>query len=221
MLPGDFHRGSRADLRAVAEVRALSFAGVELASDRGLLWFAAPRGCPAWIVTDAARVNAQARRVDGGRWAHLPGGQAKAWTLPGSRAPWPIGPREASAFPIVVLVEGAPDLLAAHQFILEESREGDVAAVAMLGGSNIIPDDASKLLTGKHVRIFPHADPAGQESGARWTAQLESAGCTVDTFRFAGLRQADGRPVKDLNDLASVDLDSYAARANNLERILP
>ena len=37
-------------------------------AERGLLRFAGWKDAPAWIVTDAARVNAQARRMDGKPW---------------------------------------------------------------------------------------------------------------------------------------------------------
>ena len=59
----------------------------------------------AWIITDSRRRNAQARRLDGQSWERL---GAKAWTLPGSEAAWPIGLREVSSFPAIALVEGGP-----------------------------------------------------------------------------------------------------------------
>ena len=219
LLPVGMRCGEREDLEAVAESRRLSVAGIQLASARGLVWFASPRGCRAWIVTDMARTNAQARRLDGTTWEHI--GGVKAWTLPGSRAPWPIGTREAANFPFVVMVEGAPDLLAAHHFIAAEHREHDVAAVAMLGASNNIPDDALKVFQGKHVRIFPHADPAGRLAAVVWTQQLERVGCNVDAFDFEGLRCLDGSPVNDLNDFANIAPSSYQAEATELERIMP
>ena len=224
-LPQDLRRGSRAELRAVADRRGLSVEGLELASRRGLLWFGSPRTRPdwqawhSWIVMDAERVNAQARRMDGEAWPHI--GGKKAYTLPGSRAAWPIGTGEADAFPFVALVEGGPDLLAAHHFIAAEGRENDVAAVAMLGATNNLPETALLLLANKRVRLFPHSDPAGQDAAVRWTGQLERVGCEVDAFSFEGLRRADGEPVADLNDLALVDADDFEAERNELERILP
>ncbi len=199
VLPVGLNPGSRAEIVAVAQRRNLSFEGVSLAVRRGLLFFAASREYYAWIVTDRARVNAQARRIDGAFWEHI---EAKAWTLPGSRAAWPVGTQEASELPFVALVEGAPDLLAAHHYIARERRAADVGAIAMLGASNQIPEDALKLLAGKRVRLFPHADTAGRAAAVRWTRQLEQVGCTVDAFRFDGLYRGDGLAVKDLNDLA-------------------
>lgn len=61
-----FERGSAADFTRLAQLRNLSVEGLHLASARGLLWFAELRGFDAWIVCDGARVNAQARQMDGG-----------------------------------------------------------------------------------------------------------------------------------------------------------
>ncbi len=221
VLPVGLHHGTPAELATVAGQRDLSFAGISLASARGLLWFAAPRGCASWIITDEGRVNAQARKMDGSRWPHI--GDVKAWTLLGSRASWPIGTREAVDCPFVALVEGGPDLLAACHFIMRENRESDVAAVAILGASNHIPPDALGLLTGKTVRIFPHIDPAGQgqDAALRWAGQLERAGCSVDLFSFEGLKRADGALVGDLNDFAYLDPACLAAERADLERIMP
>ena len=219
LLPSGMNPGSLEDHLAVARQRGLSVAGVQLANARGLLWFSEQRGTAAWIVTDRERINAQARRMDGGLWEHI--GDKKAWTLPGSRAAWPIGCRESEGFPFVVLVEGGPDLLAAHHFIIAEGREADVAAIAVLGASNDIPVHALKVLANKHVRIYPHVDRAGGTAAVAWAAQLERVDCTVDAFDLEGLRRVDGGTVKDLNDLAAIDPDCYEAESETLERILP
>ena len=109
-------------LRILASFRNLNMEGLQLADERGLLHFARLKHLSAWIVTDSERVNAQARRMDGGLWQHL-SEPAKAWTLPGCWASWPIGILEAQPFPYILLVEGAPDLLAAHHFTFERDRE--------------------------------------------------------------------------------------------------
>ncbi len=192
--------GSPEDFAALAKLRGLSIAGIELAAERGLLAFADTRDARAWVVTDSTRLNAQARRLDGRDWEHL--GGSKAWTLPGSRAAWPVGALESTGKRFVVLVEGGADLLAAHHLIAAEERRDDVAAVAMLGASGRIPDEALDLLKGKTVRLYPHDDPAGFAAAARWTAQLETADCDVDRIDFAGMRRGDHDMIKDLNDFA-------------------
>ena len=203
-----FRHGTRAELRQLAGLRRLSLEAVELAQARGLLHFGTVRGFPSWIVADSAGLNAQARRLDGHRWEHLDG-QPKAQTLPGSRAGWPIGTREAEAFPNIALVEGMPDLLAAFHFIHCQQRTADCTALAMLGASQRIPEDALPGLAGKRIRAFRHADDPGQQAGERWARQLEAIGAEVDFFDFHGLRQGDEFAVKDLNDLTAIHADDF------------
>ena len=208
--PPPMRRGTAADFRRLARLRNLSPEGIQLAGGRGLLWFAELRGFDSWIVTDGERLNQQARRMDGGTWAHLPD-HPKAWTLRGSWASWPIGAKEAKPFEKVALVEGGPDLLATFHFIYCEDREAEVAPVAILGAANSIPEDALQLLGGKIIRLFPHTDEAGREAAERWARQLASVGAEVDAFDFAGLHQMNGAPVGDLNDLAYISPDDFEA----------
>jgi hypothetical protein len=209
----DFAKGTAADFKQLASLRNIGREGIEWASERGLLWFVTLNQCPAWIVTDAARVNAQARRLDGQQWQHI---GAKVWTLPGAWASWPVGIRESQPFPAIALCEGGPDFLAAHYLALWEQathhakRDVQCSPVAMLGATQRILPDALPLFTRKRVRIFGHDDDAGREGVERWTAQLESVGAVVDAFNFAELWKADGKPVNDLNDSLLMDAKSYA-----------
>jgi hypothetical protein len=204
----EFTKGTLADFKQLASIRNLSREGLKLASGRGLLWFATLKNCPAWLVTDAARVNAQARRMDGKLWMHLPK-PAKAYTLPGSWASWPIGVMEVRPFRAIAFCEGGPDLLAACHFIVCESREVDCAPVAMMGARQHIHPDALPLLAGKRIRIFTHADADGTEAAKYWAEQLTRIGVVVDAFDFAGLRKVDGSPVNDLNDLTQIAPDDF------------
>ena len=188
------------DLATLAALRHVSIEGVQLMAARGLLWFATWKGQPAWVVTDDARKNAQARRMDGLPWE----GRMKAQTLPGSEATRPIGARESQQFPIVLSCEGGPDLLAAHHFIAAHGRQADVAAVCQLGASLKIHDASLPIFGGKRVRIFPHADEPGYDAAVRWTEQLVSVRAEVDAVDFEGLAMADGSPVEDLNDATRI-----------------
>jgi hypothetical protein len=122
---------------------------------------------------------------------------------------------EAQPFPAIALCEGGPDLLAALHFIACEAREAHCSPVAMLGASQRIHPDALPLFTGKRVRIYGHDDEAGRAAVELWARQLASVSADVDAFTFAGLRQVDGQPVKDLNDSTSIHTDDFEA-----ERIL-
>ena len=145
----------------------------------------------------------------------------KTHTLGGSRAGWPVGTKETEGKGFAVLVEGGPDLLAACHFIVAEGRESDVAAVAMLGACNAIPEDALLLLANKRVRIFPHVDTAGRAAAIRWCEQLERVGCEVDAFRVDGLGGNGGGAVGELNELALVDADSFESERAELTEVLP
>jgi hypothetical protein len=213
----NFNKGTAADLQLLADQRNLSVEGLELARERGLLWFATLKDCPAWIVTDSARVNAQARRMDGQEWEHI---GAKPRTLPGALASWPIGITESQNSPAIPLCEGGPDLLAAFHFIHCESRESSCAPVAMLGAAQHIHPDALPLFAGKRVRIFGHDDEAGRLAVERWAAQLATVGADVDAFNFVGLWRTDGEPVKDLNDCTSIHADDFESE-RQLWEVLP
>ena len=207
--------GTDDELRQLAALRHLDYSALHIARGAELLRFATLKGHRAWIVTDDARLNAQARRLDGGTWEHANG--AKAYTLPGCWAGWALGSKQGANYPAFMLCEGGPDFLAAVHFITKENQLADVFPLAMLGASQRIHEDALHALAGKKVRILPHVDAAGKSGAERWTAQLHAIGAKVDIFDFTGLRKADGSPVKDLNDAAQIHPDDAA----QLEGILP
>ena len=200
-------RGTAQHLSTLGQLRGLSLDGVRLASDRGLLRFADYRGHLAWFILDQSKRIAQGRRLDGQPWAVA----VKAWTLPGSHAQWPVGIAEAARCRVVALCEGGPDLLAACHFIQAQVRQADTAVVTMLAGSAYIHSDALPLFAGKRVRIFGHTDKAGNKTVQRWTEQLQTVRADVDAFSLDGINQADGQPVKDLNELARLSADQFAA----------
>jgi hypothetical protein len=212
-----FHAGTAAEIATLAKLRCISIEAVNLASERGLLFFATVKNCPAWVVTDAARLNAQARRLDGGTWEHLQG--AKSYTLPGSWAAWPVGIAESEHSPFIALCEGGPDLLAAHHLMVAESRS-DCAAVGILGASQRIHAEALPMFTDKRVRIFGHDDDAGRKAVDVWAKQLTSVGADVDAYSFTGLRKDDGEPVGDLNDVTRICADDFEAE-RSLWNLLP
>ena len=130
--------------------------------------------------------------------------------------------REAARFPNVALVEGSADLVAAcHLALCATSTAttlalakgadvlGNLGVVAIFGAANHIIDGALPYFAGKRVRIFIDDDRAGIIGAKHWTRQLRAAGATVDGFGFRGFRQADGRPVKDLNDFVRLDYDQW------------
>jgi hypothetical protein len=209
-----FERGTDEELHALADLRKISFAACFIASGGGILHFATLKGHRAFVLTDDARLAAQARRLDGQPWDHI---GAKAWTLPGSWAAWPVGLGTGAAYPSFTLCEGGPDLLAALHFIHERDAETLVFPLAMLGASQRIHPDALPLLSGKRVRIYAHTDPAGAKAANRWAAQLATVGATVDCADFTGLRKANGSPIEDLNDCTQINPED----AHELSNLLP
>lgn len=204
ILP-ELGRGTPQQIAKLSSVRAISMDGLSLASERGLLGFADFKQRPAWFVLDASGRVAQARRLDGKPWAE----GVKARTLCHSDAKWPVGTSQSAPFPNVLFCEGGPDLLSACAFIRSEGREDDCCAVAMLGGGISISPEACAKFAGKRVRIVPHLDETGEGSVVRWSQELERAGAMVDAFSLKVLRCADGRRVKDLNDLAVIHADDF------------
>ena len=200
-------RGTDRQLSTLANLRGLSVSGVRLASAKGLLRFADYLGHSGRFILDQSKRIAQARRLDGLPWSE----GVKVRTLVGSQAQWPVGIMEAAQCGVVALCEGSPDLIAACHFI-HVQRRTDVAPVTILAGSARIHPDALPLFAGKRVRIFGHVDKAGNKTVERWTEQLTDVGATVDAFSLDGLSQADGQPVKDLNDLARMSAADFAAR---------
>lgn len=213
-LPRDGH------LRAIARIRGLDLAALEMAVSRGLLWVCQHRGFACWAVTDAARWLCQVRRLDGKPFARKDETTFKAWTLPKCRAGWPLGIGEAGEVSrksgaVFAICEGGPDMLAVLHLAMALGCADRVAPVAMLGASTRIVPDALPFFAGQRVRIFPHADAAhedgkapGLEAAARWQEQLTAAGADVDVFDLAGIPGADGVLCKDLNDLARVPVAS-------------
>ncbi len=173
--------------RRLAALRGVSEAAVVKMAERGLLYFCEYHGRECWLITDRDKINAQVRRLDGGKW-----GEVKALTLPNSWAKWPIGIGTAGAN--ILLVEGGPDLLAACEAILAEKL--DCSPVCMFGAALEIHPAAVPLFYRKRVCIVPHNDEAGGKAAAKWMKQI----------------QGEIRPlpaaVKDLNDLVKLPLET-------------
>jgi hypothetical protein len=176
---------------------------------------------PSWVVTDAARRVAEFRRLDGQVYPKSEGDGIKAWSTSGKA--WPLGAAEIGSKLGVLLVEGGPDMLAAYHFLHGFGMLHEVAAVAVLGASNRLAEDALPYFAGKRVRIFMDEDAEqtkvlkrrdgheriirtrpGYDAAARWSEQIRAVGGVVEAFSLDGLRKVDGAPVKDLNDLALI-----------------
>jgi hypothetical protein len=196
------------DLETISSLRSIPIDGLRLASDRRLLFICDyPQQGHCWVITDDARRNAIARRIDGKRFQSATGKEegSKSRNLKGSEANWPIGAAQASGFPAIALCEGGPDFLSAFYWAFAGAVEQLVAPICMTGAACSIHKEALPMLHGKRVRIFGHADNAGQAAMQRWAEQLRGVQAEVDGFDFSGLLKLDGSPVMDLNDMLHAD----------------
>src|SRR5690606_10207501 len=123
---------TRADMETLARNRRIFINAIERAADLGHLWFADTEEVRAWVVTDSRRIVAESRRLDGNPWA----GKGKTWTTIKEFGDgcWPVGAASIGDCPNILLCEGTPDFICAHEC-------DEAAPVAMLGGGmNIHPD---------------------------------------------------------------------------------
>ena len=210
-------RGTHADIQALARNRNLAPDALSIPSERGLLWFYDSSEGRAWLITDSARRNAQARRLDGKPWQW---NGKKAWTLGGSCGKWPIGLPESATFAAIAFCEGGPDFLAAFHHAHASGLAERLAPVCLVGATMPISDECLAAFAGKRVRIFVHDDADGLDAAHRWAGQLRHIVSRVDGFTFNDLVRADGKAVKDLCDLASIDVDSWEANRDLVENCM-
>ncbi len=175
--------GTAAELATVAGIRQLPIHAIQAAQDHGLLHFAPYKEEPCWFITDSHRSNCQARKLSGQPWE-----KAKALTLPGSWASWPIGIMHAKRD--ILMVEGGPDLLAAFAYVEQFNLALD--PVCLFGASQTIHPMSLPLFLGKTVTICPHNDEAGNLALQKWTEALQGY-ATVEVLHIPA-------PHKDLND---------------------
>lgn len=201
------HLGTEGEIRQLAFLRGLSREGIMIAQERGLLRFGKYFDQDAWFVLDGTLRNIQARRLDGELWF----GGRKALSLKNSDGNWPIGLYEALKYPNIAIVEGGPDLIAAHHLLWAEERENSWGVIAMLGASVSIPAEAIKLLKGRKIKIFYHYDQNAQGAiGAyRWHHQLGLPRPSRHFCCCGPVPLLGGGTGKDLNDQAHISGDEF------------
>ena len=194
--------GTEEQIRRLSILRHISLPGLQYAADRGHLRFGHWRGHEVFGVVDESELLGEIRRLDG---LEFPGFGSfpshKSHTIKHSRKNWPLGILDAEDCTGVALVEGLPDFLAMHQFIVEADLRRKVGAVAMLTSSCDISADTIHRFQGKYVRIFPHQDQPGIDAAERWQRQLINAKAEhVDFFNFRAIEVGPDSKLKDLCD---------------------
>ena len=172
----------------VADSRGLRITAVEFAT----IWlktvtFGQVCDQDCWILSDASRKCAEARRIDRNPFPAI--GilvERKSHSLRGSNKSWPVGilpggfeePWLKEHVHKIILVEGGPDYLAACQIIA--TQDASVLPIAMLGaGISAIGDDALPYFRNRHVTVVAHANEEGRKTGMRWAKQIQATGAKV------------------------------------------
>lgn len=199
-----FGPGTDEQHQRLAELRGFSIEAVSWAVERGVLVFGEWHGRQCYGVCDQSGRLFELRCLDGVSFPAVGELQErKSHTVKHSQKSWPVGLPEAESAANLLLVEGLPDFIAAHEVIVASQLEDQWAPVAMLSAGVFISPDALPGFNGKQVLICFHndADHQGGQAALKWRKQLQAANCDkvrlLDTRKLAEL--ADGG-IKDLND---------------------
>ena len=191
--------GDDYDFGLLSRLRKISVPALRFASERQLLRFGSYAGERAWAITDEPwSESLQFRPMRPGVWFK----GCKAISPRGYSTLGAIGSGGLSGVSKIHIVEGGPDLLAAHEVILwttSEAVKSKVAAIAFLGASIDPSVYDVRSCKGRELIIWAHADKAGIDSANRKMELLKPyvKSCTmlVASEVLAG--------VKDLNDIVS------------------
>lgn len=196
--------------KKLCNARGYCIEALKIAYDRGVFGFCEYKGSPAWLITDAAKKSAQARKLDGTQWQDAHNGH-KAETLKNSECAYPIGLSAIDQRKHIVLCEGSTDFLAAFHFAYINDCENEIAPIAMLGATHRIGEEYLSAFNGKEILIFPDRDKAGMNALKIWGDQISKNAAKVLYFDFAKFQRIDGYPVKDLSDFIALDPDQWEA----------
>lgn len=213
--PGDLDLPREGDLATLSKSRfGLGMAGLEWAVEMGWLRFSTVKGHRAWWVTDKSGWTYQRRRIDNQPWLvfernRCRTGTRKALSAYGNIQEWPVGVADIGHKPVVALVEGEPDFLAACDFICRAGLRDLVAPVAFLGKNCHFESPLAKQerimahFEGKYVLAFAQHDEsgAGMAGARRWMDQLKGTARGTHIVPVQAVAGALGVDAGDLNEL--------------------
>ena len=212
------------DISAMAHLRGIPPAVIKFVCQRGFLIRTRWRNLECFVLRDVSGRLIELRRIDGQDFPAVPDfnlGERKSHAIRGSNKGWPLGILEAAPLPCIAFVEGWPDFIYAHRWVLTERAENRVGVVGMMSANPMIDAAALPHFAGKRIRIYPHLDAAGVKGAARWQIQLQSAGAAhVDIFNLSNIHLPDGSYASDLCDLTKLPPEQLAADPT-LNSILP
>ena len=199
-----FGSGTADQRRQLAGLRGFTEEAVAWAVERGVLVFGGWHGNECYGICDQSGRIVEIRRLDGSKFPAFGSLQErKSHALRHSQKNWPVGLLEGQQVPNILLVEGVPDFIAAHEVILVSQLEQQWAPVAMLSAAAPICRDALPHFIGKHVRIFYHHDASqqGYQAALKWHQQLRTSGnLNASLFDTRKLSNLVAGGIKDLND---------------------
>ncbi|MFC7336137.1 hypothetical protein ACFQY0_03020 [Haloferula chungangensis] len=198
--PGELVEGTEETWNAFAKKMNLHPNAAMVAVQLGMLRFLKIDGIRCYAITDTANKAAEIRRCDGKSF-----GQSKAYPLKGVEKKWLPGADLLKRSPNakgILITEGPRDLLTAisHYYRYRRNHGGTNSwqPMALLGAScKELHSELVPWFRGRHCRLVPDADGAGDRMAAHWESKLFNLGCKVDVVRL----QPRG---KDLTDLADI-----------------
>jgi len=223
-----FGPGTDEYLQRLASLRGISIEGLRWAQERGVLVFGFFAGLPVFGVTDQSGAVLEIRRLDGKPFPAIGNlSERKSHAVRGSSKRHPVGINEARDCTHIIVCEGVPDFLSAHDIILRAPTARPAAMsvacapIALLSANVTIDDAALPVFKGKYIRILYHNDAGAGWTGARrWQQQIVKAGAfSCDFFHF---KKVTGTSVKDLNEyLVAVDAGQLGSDHSVLEGFWP
>jgi hypothetical protein len=197
-----FHLGSELEVQRITQTRMIKQEALEWAQSRGVLMFGTWFPFGVYAITDITRKAMALRRLDGKMFPAGEGNEErKAHLIKNSVTDWPLGIIEANDCEKILLLEGVPDFLAAHQVIMDEKAKDKVGPVCMLAAGIDIDSKGLPYFKCKQVRIVAHVDKPGIEAAVRWQKQLLAAGSgSVGIVDLSKVEVPNGIKIKDLND---------------------
>jgi hypothetical protein len=167
--------GTEDEIRELAALRGFQVRGLNLASDRGLLRFADHMDERCWVTTDSDRVAMACRPLAARTWAN--GFQSKVKNAPNSINNHLQGGCDVDKYNVQFVTEGGPDLLAAHDMILQLDDYGVVStkyvgASGFLSANSALSSLVAERFRDLKVVIFAHGDEIGISNAEGWASQI-------------------------------------------------
>lgn len=200
------HRGSIAELQAVATLRGLPLEAIQHADSLGLLRFGFHVGYKCYAFTDHCEdgETIQFRHMDGELFF---GDKAKKTLYPKGTKSLPIGSRHLGLSDLPVLIaEGcvASLELLALAFYSDNSPHiphWSLLALPSASYKKISESVMSKLHGRQLVRIIADIGIAGERAANRWAEQIHAHGIAVELVNLRAVPLLDRLDKPDLGDL--------------------